>query len=171
MKRVVTIALLILLLSACTAIPTKGHNTGERTRSIVEDAIRGYRQHDRQAVIDILIAILAAPPSSALHTPAHAQTEGAEQTVAAPQLTGAVKLERLAIELSWNAVTGADHYELRKLHGNDCPAWEQVDRVAKAKRPGQPAVRIPSVHPGNEFEIKPDLWNGGRPGCWEGEGR
>jgi len=51
MKRTVTITLMIMLLSACTAIPTK-NNPDEYTRAIVQDAIRRYRQHGRQAVID-----------------------------------------------------------------------------------------------------------------------
>ena len=51
MKRIVTITLLMLILCACAAIPTKNH-PDEYTRAIVQDAIRYYRQHGRQALID-----------------------------------------------------------------------------------------------------------------------
>lgn len=51
MKQTVTAVLLVLLLSACTVIPTKA-TPDNYTRAIVQDAIRFYRQNGRQALID-----------------------------------------------------------------------------------------------------------------------
>ena len=51
MRHTIAFALIVLVLSACTFIPTK-EQPDKYTQAIVQDAIRFYRQYGRQALVD-----------------------------------------------------------------------------------------------------------------------